>query len=119
MKPRIAVLTFVVLVALLFATPVLARHGGGGQADGTFNLFGMITGLDAIERTIEVEVETPAYLDQLNPLTVQTTDNTRFKECDGETSLTIEFGELETGRAVRIAGTVDGESFTAARVIQY
>lgn len=136
MKGKALVLAIVVLIALLVVTPSLAagphngqgqRHGainrrqgggggGGGQADGSFKLYGTIESLGA--DTILVLVETPLkYAGDY--ITVGTTESTRFRECDDGTSYSITFEDLIVGRNVRISGTVDGDNFIAARVIQY
>jgi hypothetical protein len=50
---------------------------------------------------------------------VETTVDTRFKQCDDGDSVRIDFNDLKGGWRVRIKGIVDGGSFVATRVIQY
>jgi hypothetical protein len=77
MRKRLVVGAVVVLAVLLLATPGLVAakggHGGGGHGDTWFNITGTITSLDAAAGTIGVD----------NEITVYTTDDTHFKECDG------------------------------------
>jgi len=128
MRRTLVVLTIVVLAVLLVATPGLAagsqnrhglRGGGGGQGSTSFNLLGTIVSYSCgNEGYIKVAVITPdKYGDTV--LTVQTTDSTRFKECDYVVSVRIDCSDLVSGSQVRIMGTVDGKSFVATRVIQY
>ena len=131
MRKTFVVLAVVVLVAALFATPGLAAakggngggNGGGSHRGGNggtwFNLYGTISALDAGARTITVVVITPESLLKYNPLTVKTTVDTRFKQCDDEVSIRITFSDLAVGSKVRIKGTVAGGVFTATTVIQY
>jgi hypothetical protein len=136
MRRKALVLAIVVLIALLMVTPSLAagshnaqgkRHGAitrcqgggggcGGQAEASFRLYGTIESLG--EDTIVVLVETPLKYAG-DSITVGTTDSTRFREYDDGTSYGITFDDLVVGWYVRIAGTVDGDGFTAERVIQY
>jgi hypothetical protein len=137
MKGKMAVLAIATLIALLVVTPALAagprngqglrhgtpsgRGGGGGKLDFSFKLLGIITvdGLDADAGTIEVLVDSPDKLEgQL--ILVETTDSTRFKECEDGVSVRIDFDDLEEGWQVRIAGTVTSDGgYVASRVIQY
>ena len=131
MKGKVAALVIVALIALLIVSPSLAagprgghgmrngaRHGGGGK-DLSFNLFGTIKGLN--DPAITVEVITPERYLKDNPYTIQTTGDTRFRECDpeAEQSQPITFGDLKEGSYVRVAGTVEDGVYVAGRVIQY
>jgi hypothetical protein len=119
MRNKAAVLAIAVLITLVAVTPVLAGGGGGGDTDLTFKLYGTILDLDPDAGTITVEVVSPVKLTKYNPLTVQTTGATRFKECDPDNppSLRIGFEDLVVGRSVRITGAMDG--FVATQVVQY
>jgi hypothetical protein len=135
MRKTLTVLAIVAIVGALFVTPGLAaaRGGNGGgnggrNGDGThrggnggtwFNLYGTIDALDAGARTITAQVATPESLLKYNPLTVATTSDTRFKQCDDGTSVRIAFGDLQEGANVRIKGTVIDGVFVATTVIQY
>lgn len=116
MRRTLVVLAIVVLGVVLIATPglVAARGGNGGGDGASFTLKGTIDALDSDDRTIVVTVVSPLSLAKLNPLTVQTTGETRFKECDGSK---ISFGDLASGDIIKVAGVVDGGSFIATRVI--
>ena len=134
MKGKVAALVIVALIALLIVSPSLAagprgghgahsgrngaRHGGGGK-DLSFNLFGTIKGLN--DPAIIVEVITPERYLKDNPYTIQTTGDTRFRECDpeAEQSQPITFGDLKEGSYVRVAGTVEDGVYVVGRVIQY
>jgi hypothetical protein len=135
MKGKMAVLAIATLIALLVVTPALAagprngqglrhginsgRGGGGGKLDFSFRLLGAIVELDYGAKTIEVLVDSPDKLEgQL--ILVETTDSTRFKECEDGVSVRIDFDDLEEGWQVRIAGTVTSDGgYVASRVIQY
>ncbi|MGD8475022.1 MAG: DUF5666 domain-containing protein [Anaerolineae bacterium] len=135
MRKTLTVFAVVVLVAALFAMPGLAaaRGGngggnGGGNSGGShrggnggtwFNLYSTIKTIDAGARSITVEIVSPLNLLKHNPLTVETTADTRFLQCDGEVSVRISFTDLEEGWDVRIKGTVDDGVFVATKVIQY
>ena len=135
MRKTLTVLAIMVLAAALFAMPglVAARGGngggnGGGNAGGShkggnggtwFNLYGTIDTLDASARTIVVTVESPLTLLKYNPITVKTTSETRFKECEDDVSVGIGFNDLEAGWKVRVKGTVNDGVFVATTVIQY
>lgn len=143
MKRKALVLAIVVLIALLVVTPSLAagphngqgqrygainRHqrgggGGGGHDETSFRLYGTIESLDGDAKTIVVLVEMPLKYEG-DYITVQTTDSTRFKECDqtGDEPISyrIEFDDLDEGSYVRISGTVNEDgTFVAESVIQY
>jgi hypothetical protein len=135
MKGKVAALVIVALIALLIVSPSLAagprgghgahsgrngaRHGGGGK-DLSFKLYGTIEGLNSDAGTIAVKVETPDRLAG-ETLTIQTTGDTRFRECDpeAEQSQPITFEDLKEGSYVRVAGTVEDGVYVAGRVIQY
>lgn len=124
MKGKVLVLVIAGMVALLIVAPAFARRGGGADS---FNLGGTIRELSSADKTIGVEVETPLHLTSDDPdvlLTVYTTDDTRFKQCDdngpSSESERIRFDDLTVGSDVRITGTFDGDgNFVAERVIQY
>jgi len=78
---------------------------------------GMVGTRGRIQRSTHL-VETPLKYAG-DSITVGTTDSTRFREYDDGTSYGITFDDLVVGWYVRIAGTVDGDGFTAERVIQY
>ena len=113
MRRTLVVLAVLVLAVLLLATPGLVSakggHGGGGHGDTWFNITGTITSLDAAAGTIGVD----------NEITVYTTDDTHFKECDDGEAEGIKFGNLVLGWEVRIRGVVDGGTYFANVVIQY
>ena len=113
----------VALALALVALPGLAAETGGpggGHGQTAFNLAGTILELDGGLRTITVEVETPENLVKLNPLTVTTTSETKFKQCDeAGDSFAIDFGDLEVGKMVKIAGQIQAGEYVATRVIQH
>jgi hypothetical protein len=123
MRRTWVVLAILVLAVLLVVTPGLVAakggHGGGGQGGTSFTLRGTIIGLNPDEASIDVDVKYPTSFP--DTLTVQTTDSTRFKQCDPETatSIRIDFDDLEVDWDVKITGVVDGETFVATSVIQY
>lgn len=116
MRRTLVVLTVVVLAVLLLATPglVAAKGGhGGGPGGASFNIYGTIIALNSGLGTIKVDVESPDGLAD-EDIVVQTTDDTHFKDCAGDS---IDFGDLQTGDTVRIKGVVDGEIYYATLVI--
>jgi hypothetical protein len=127
MRKTFAVLAVLVMVAALFAMPGLAaaRGGnGGGNGGGThkggnggtwFNLYGTITSLGLSDKTIVVDVKSPLNLLKYNPLTVKTTVDTRFRDC--EQDIRIDFNDLEEAATVRIKGVVKDGVFVATLVI--
>ena len=133
MRKTLIVFAVLVLVAALFAAPGLAaarggngggnRNGGGTHRGGNggtwFNLYSTIMTINPDARTITVEIVSPLNLLKYNPLTVETTVDTRFMQCEDEVSVRIGFSDLEKGWDVRIKGTVDGGVFVATKVIQY
>jgi hypothetical protein len=93
MRRTLTVVGIVAIAVLMIATPGLAAarggngggnggNGGGrsgGQGTAWFNLYGTIDALGASAKTIEVTVLSPLNLTRYNPLTVQTTTDTRFR----------------------------------------
>jgi opacity protein-like surface antigen len=115
-----AVAFAVMLMAALAPAVVQAGPAAGGQGTTSFNIYGWILALDEGAGTIQLQVVTPEYLLKDNPLTVQTTANTQFRQCDAAgNSFAIGFADLEVGRAARIMGDVLGDVRVATRVIQY
>ncbi len=130
MRKTLTILAVVVIVAALFAMPGLAaaRGGngggnGGGRSGGNggtwFNVYGTIIALDDGEKTIDVDVEYPLKLAKYESLEVETTVDTRFRQCEGDTCSRIYFKDLEEGLNVRIKGIVKDGVFIATTVIQY
>jgi hypothetical protein len=135
MRKTLTLFAVVVLVAILFAMPGLAAarggNGGGngrGNGGGThqggnggtwFNLYGSIESRNLEAKTITVMVETPENLLKYNPITVETTIGTIFKQCEEDASVRISFGDLQEGWNVRIKGIVHDGVFAATKVIQY
>ena len=104
-------LAVVLLAVLLVAMPGLAAAKGGhggGPGGASFNILGTIDALDARAGTIEV-----------GDITVYTTDDTHFKQCEDGVSVRITFDDLEKGWKVRIKGVVDDGTYVASVVIQY
>ncbi len=112
MRRILTVVSVGMLFVLLLATPGLVAakggHGGGGHGGTWFNISGTISDLDADAGTIDV-----------GDITVYTTDDTHFRECDDGVSGGIKFDDLELGWSVRIRGVVDGATYYASVVIQY
>jgi len=126
MKRTFIGLTIVVLAVTLVATPALAtgsqnrhglRGGGGGHGGTSLNVYGTIEAYNCTAGYIDVKVSSPLRL--AGDHTVQITDSTRFKECDGDSSVGIKCSELVEDWQVRIIGDVVGEAWIAYRVIQY
>lgn len=113
MKTRLCA-TAVAMLVVLLAVP--AAGSGGGP----FKLYGQITWLDSDTGTIQVEVNAPDSLKEGGPVTVQTNQDTRLKECsEGAAPGAIHFTDLEVGRMVKITGEMDGAAFLAVSVIMY
>ena len=122
----------VVLAVLLLAMPgfVAARggNGGGGHDEDSFNLQGTIGAYDCDAGSVDVEGVTPDYLP--DSITVYTTADTRFRQCDkadppGDNCEPIDctqlVGSVEEvpGWDVRVMGVVDSGTYYAERIIQY
>lgn len=136
MRRTVIVVAVLAIAVLLFSTPGLVAakggngngHGGGGQGgwgsgeghgggNGStwFNLYGVIDALDDDAGAIVVTAKSPLSLVKHNPITVETTVDTRFRDCElGER---ISFDELEVGAPVRIKGLVKDGVFVANLVI--
>ena len=125
-------MTVGLLAVLLLVTPglVAARggNGGGGHDEDSFNLHGTIGAYDCDAGSIEVAGVLPDHLP--DSITVYTTADTRFRECDqvgqpGTNCEPISCTDLvgpteeEPGWAVRIMGVVDSGTYYAERIIQY
>jgi hypothetical protein len=80
-------------------------------------VYGIIEEYDCNAGYINMTVDTPEGL--AGDLTVQISGDTRFKECDGDSTVRISCGELEEDWYARIIGVADGDTYVAIRVIQY
>jgi hypothetical protein len=138
MQKKLVVVTLVVLVAALMATPVLAagpHHGrvmrpaqgsrqpiGPGPCRGSgpqvFALVGTISAVDAGAKTITVEVYQSNRLVSANgqTVTVYTTDTTRFLQWTEAGGVSITFADLKEGDSVSVNGTMVDGQFVARRV---
>jgi hypothetical protein len=139
MKKKLVVVTLVVLVALLMATPALAagpqysrvvrpargsrqpvgpglRLGLGGQQ--VFALVGTISSVDAGTRSLTVAVYQSNRLARASEqsVTVYTTDATRFLQWTESGGVPIGFEDLVVGNSVSVNGTVVDGQFVARRV---
>lgn len=102
MKKKLALLVLVILIALVTATPALARRGP------SFTIGGYITAIGVNTITVETVNET-LY-------TVQVTDSTIFLRWTPDGRETITFGDVKVGDSTNIKGTVDGDEYLASQV---
>ena len=116
---KIGITTALVVALTLVSGLALTTAGpGGGHGQTGFNLKGGITALDSRSGTITIEVTEPLSL--AGELTVTTTADTQFKQCDGSgDSWAIGFADLQIGKSVKVSGQVEGGTYVAVRVIQY
>ena len=123
MRKRLVILTMVALITLVAATPALARRGGpgGNGGGGGRPLFALVGTIAAIgENTITVEVADGSRLVWPytgGELTVQLTNSTGYFEWYPDGREPIPFEDVAEGDTASIHGTVDGDVFTADRVI--
>ena len=127
MRRIFVVLAVVVVATLLVATSGLVAAkgpGGGGQGGTSFNLLGTVMEYSCDDPGyIKVGVVAPSHYG--DEVTVQTDDNTSYKQCTGTgTGVPSSCDALATSPTVRIMGTVtvDGGgniSLVATRVILY
>ena len=114
----------VVAVALLAVTAVPAMAGGDNNQrrwqGSVFGLVGQVTAVDAVARTITVQVHTGNRLvkDYLGEeLTVTTSEDTLFLRYGDPKCEVIAFEDVEVGAYVSMNGIVlPGEIFLAKRV---
>ena len=122
MTKRLLVLTMVALVALVLVTPAWAagsgQEGAGVREQQLFSVSGTVTAIGTDTITIVVEGGSWAVWQYIGgSLTVQVTGDTDYFEGTGEGRLIIDFTDVAVDDSVNIQGTVDGDVFTADRVI--
>ncbi|MBU0703358.1 MAG: hypothetical protein KKC18_05780 [Chloroflexi bacterium] len=113
MKKKLVVLTMVLAITLLAATPALAGRGGNGGGDQEF--FALVGNVTAISNdTITVQTLNDRFAGQ--ELTVQVTTSTLFFQWTPDGSEPYSFDEMAVGDSVNIKGTMTGGEYIASRV---
>lgn len=144
MRKVIGITLIVILLLTAMAVPAVARRGRGGGGGGgkggrggqgrggtVFALAGKVVAVswvkenEDVPETITVEVEAGNRLVREyigTNVTILTTEETRFRNCEDSPGVLIRFEDVEVGDFVSVGGTVDAnteqfvEDFVAERV---
>jgi Domain of unknown function (DUF5666) len=131
MKKRLAILALVAVVTLVAVAPALASgpRQGRGQvfeeqkqmgkppSQQLFTLVGTITAIDGGAITIQVRSgnrPVRPYVGQ--ELTVQLTENTRYRQWTPNGCVPIDLVDVSVGDTVSVQGVVGDDTFVARRV---
>ena len=110
----------VCLALLLVAVaPALAAGGPptGHGRNSTFALVGTNSGIDGTSVTVQAVGGSKAIHTTIGqPVTVQTTDSTRYLLRTESGAVPITFADLQVGQPVSVMGTVSAEGYVALRI---
>ena len=109
MKKKLTLLVLVILIALVTATPALARRG-----QQSFTIGGYITAIDRDKKTISVETVNDRLVTV--QVTVEETDSTIFLLWTKDGRVSTTFADIKVDDSTNIKYTVEGDEYLASQV---